>query len=257
MAFPLAHPAAVLPLRRFSSKHLNFTALLIGAVVPDLSYCAHGLGLGQFAHTLRGCFGFSLPVGWLAMLIFYGVGEPLLKGLPAPHRDVLLPACRRNPGEWWYAAPISLLIGALTHVFWDGFTHDTGWFVERSSFLQTDLFRVEGYHFRMYRLLWHLSSWTGLALLVRVYVSAVKRSTGSAKLYSAREKRSYLKWAAILMLPLAGVLPFGLYNLAKGSWTLRVLANSVHDVLEVYLAVLVVILVCIGLRMRFKQRDQE
>ena len=247
----------MLPLRRFCTRHLNFAALLIGAVVPDLSYCAHGLGLGQFAHTLQGCFGFSLPVGWLVMLIFYGVGEPLLKGLPAPHRDVLLPACRRKPGEWWYAAPVSLLIGALTHVFWDGFTHETGWLVERSSFLQTDLFRVEGYHFRMYRLLWHLTSWTGLALLVWVYVSAVKRSTGSAKLYSAREKRSYLKWAAILMLPLAGVLPFGLYNLAKGSWTLRVLANSVHDALEAYLGVLVVILVCIGLRMRFKQRDQE
>ena len=119
------------------------------------------------------------------------------------------------------------------------------------------MFRVEGYRFRMYRLLWHLTSWTGLALLVWVYISAVKRSTGSAKLYSAREKRSYLKWGAILMLPLAGVLPVGLYNLAKGSWTLRVLVHSVHDSLAVYLGVLVVILVCIGIRMRFKQRDQD
>src|SRR5439155_10425704 len=135
--------------------------------------------------------------------------------------------------------------------------HEAGWVVSRASCLHTDLFPAEGDRFGMHRVLWHLSSWTGLALLVWVYVSAVKTSTGSAKLYSAREKRSYLKWAAILMLPLAGVLPFGLYNLAKGSWTLRVLANSVHDVLEVYLAVLVVILVCIGLRMRFKQRDQE
>src|SRR5256885_14975062 len=109
----------------------------------------------------------------------------------------------------------------------------------------------------MYGLPGEVSSWTGLSLLVWVKVSAVERSTGSAELYSAREKGGYLKWAAILMLPLAGVLPFGLYNLAKGSWTLRVVANSVHDALEAYLGVLVVILVCIGLRMRFKQRDQE
>src|SRR2546430_9438136 len=114
MAFPLAHPAAVLPLRRFCSKHLNFTALLIGAIVPDLSYFPDGIGLGHFAHTLRGCFGFSLPVGWLAMLIFYGVGEPLLRGLPAPHRDVLLPPFPRELDERGCARTGLLLFPART-----------------------------------------------------------------------------------------------------------------------------------------------
>src|SRR5207245_10644073 len=85
MPFPLAHPAAVLPLRHV--KHLNFSALLIGAITPDLSYCLERYDLDVFAHTVRGCFGFSLPVGWLFVLIFQTVRDPLLKLLPAPHRQ--------------------------------------------------------------------------------------------------------------------------------------------------------------------------
>ena len=38
MPFPLAHPAAVLPFRRYCSRWLNFPALVIGSLVPDLGY---------------------------------------------------------------------------------------------------------------------------------------------------------------------------------------------------------------------------
>src|SRR5712671_2458295 len=115
MPFPLAHPAAVLPFRRSSKHYLNFVALLIGSITPDLSYCLEKYDVDKLAHSIHGCFIFSLPVGWV----------------------------------------LSLLIGAGTHVFWDSFTHETGWFVERSAFLQSILFSLDGHSFRMYRLLWH------------------------------------------------------------------------------------------------------
>jgi len=38
-AFPVAHPAAVLPLRRFAPRHLDFAARVIGALSPDFA-CA-------------------------------------------------------------------------------------------------------------------------------------------------------------------------------------------------------------------------
>src|SRR5882724_7982305 len=143
MPFPLAHPAAVLPFRRSSKHYLNFVALLIGSITPDLSYCLEKYDVDKLAHSIHGCFIFSLPVGWVLWLIFLSVSEPLISLLPAPHRQALLPACRRR-AQPWFAVPLSLLIGAGTHVFWDSFTHETGWFVERSAFLQSILFSLDG-----------------------------------------------------------------------------------------------------------------
>src|SRR5262245_47286925 len=100
MPFPLAHPAAVLPLRQWCSRHLCFAALMIGAIVPDLSYCfvdVEAFDVERYAHSVVGCFGFSLPTGWSLTLVFYAVSGPLASRLPAPHRQALLPACRRNP----------------------------------------------------------------------------------------------------------------------------------------------------------------
>ena len=134
MPFPLAHPAAVLPLRRCSPHWFNFAALVIGSITPDLSYCLQKYGADLLAHSLRGCFFFSLPVGWVLVWVFYSIAEPVVSLLPAPHRQALAPLCRKL-SQPWFVVPLSVLIGAGTHVLWDSVTHETGWFVERSSFL--------------------------------------------------------------------------------------------------------------------------
>ncbi len=37
---------------------------------------------------------------------------------------------------------ISLLLGAWTHNFWDAFTHEHGWFVERIPWLQQPVLQL-------------------------------------------------------------------------------------------------------------------
>ena len=78
MPFPLAHPAAVLPLRRF--KWLNFSALVIGALVPDIGY-AFPEGSGLSHHTL-GSILFGLPVGLLILTAFYALRASLVGRMP-------------------------------------------------------------------------------------------------------------------------------------------------------------------------------
>ncbi len=254
MPFPLAHPAAVLPFRRL--QHLNFSALLIGAVTPDLSYCLERYDLDAFAHTIRGCFGFSLPVGWLAVLIFQTVREPLVNLLPAPHRQALLRSFRK-PNPAWFAVPLSVLIGAATHVFWDAFTHETGWFVERSSFLQMKLLTLDGHHFRMYRLLWHISTWTGLFLLCRAYLETLKKRTGSSQLFDAEERQRFALWAAILSLPLLGVLPIFVWRIARDGMSLAATLHSLSVSAAIYLVAVSVLLIAIGAGLRIRDRPGE
>ena len=254
MPFPLAHPAAVLPFRRF--KHLNFSALLIGAITPDLSYCLERYDLDDFAHTVRGCFGFSLPVGWLAVLIFQAVRDPLVKLLPAPHRQALLQSFRK-PNPAWFAVPLSVLIGAATHVFWDSFTHEVGWFVERSTFLQMKLFTIDGHHFRMYRLLWHVSTWAGLFLLCRAYLQTLKERTGSGRVFVPEERRRYALWAAILSLPLLGVLPLLVWRIAGKGPLLAEMLRSLRISAAVYLVAVSVLLIAIGAGLKIRDRPRE
>ena len=254
MPFPLAHPAAVLPFRRL--KQLDFLALVIGAIAPDLGYCFERYHLNIFAHTVRGCFEFSLPVGWLAVLIFQIVREPLVGLLPAPHRQVLSQGLRK-PDLAWFAVPLSVVIGAATHVFWDGFTHETGWFVERSSFLQMKLLTIDGHHFNMYRLLWHISTWAGLFLLCRVYVHAVKRSTGSSQLFVPEERRRYAFWAAIMSLPLLGVIPFLIWRIAGKGPSLVEALRSLRISVGIYLLAVSVLLIAIGAGSKIRGRQGE
>src|SRR5205807_3980756 len=62
----------------------------------------------------------------------------------------------------------SLLVGAWTHVLWDSFTHNQGWFALHSPVLQTIVTMIGERHIRVCHLLWYASSYAGVAI---VYLS--------------------------------------------------------------------------------------
>ena len=59
----------------------------------------------------------------------------------------------------------SLLIGALTHLAWDGFTHASGAGVQAVGVLHAQLFSIGRYPVFVYKLLQHTSTLMGIALL--------------------------------------------------------------------------------------------
>jgi hypothetical protein len=59
MPFPVAHLAAVLPLRRYCPRYLSFPALVVGSLSPDLGYLFGHLHTDWFSHRFwAGSFGF-------------------------------------------------------------------------------------------------------------------------------------------------------------------------------------------------------
>ena len=97
MPFPLAHPAAVLPLRRFCPRYLSFPALVAGSLSPDFGYVFGSLHVDEFSHRLwAGSFGFCLPVGLLSVWVFYLVRAPLVGVLPGRYRQLFGPLCQRH-----------------------------------------------------------------------------------------------------------------------------------------------------------------
>lgn len=170
MPFTLAHPAAILPLYAWSGARLPLAALAIGSMAPDFVYYAPFGVNGRYTHTPAGLVLFCLPAGVLAWLLFHVF---LKRPLAA-----LLPACvfRRLPvdaldgGALRCARPAPVLLalaaGALTHIAWDAMTHAHTPIVRGLPLLQSVVWAGPEYTLRLYKLLQHLSTVAGLAVLL-------------------------------------------------------------------------------------------
>jgi hypothetical protein len=171
MPFTLAHPAAVMPLRRV--RFLEPLALVIGSMLPDVPYFLPGFlhNWLEYTHTLRGSVVEDLPIG-LGLLLGVVLTRRILVALLTDRaRWVFLGVAQRfaaRRGNWLLAAP-SLLIGCWTHIVWDSFTHPNHWGVRHFELLNAPIPLFGLYSIQLYHLLQYASSLLGLLVLVYWY----------------------------------------------------------------------------------------
>src|SRR5262245_10831141 len=127
MPFTFAHPAAVLPLRRF--RFLQTVPLIIGSIVPVLPYfLPDRWGRTAFpdSHTLYGSFQICVPLGMALLILLLLLREPLTVLLGPRLRWLFLGSLERFSERpyCWPIALLSLLVGTWTHIIWDSFTHE-------------------------------------------------------------------------------------------------------------------------------------
>lgn len=137
MPFTLSHAAAVLPAIRRTGRArgpLVGSALVLGSFAPDTFYFADTVvsGLrpyGTFTHSLPGVLTVDAALTAVLAACWLLLREPLVALLPR-HRQGRVHSFvrgeewrgRRLPALalWFY---LSAVIGSLTHVVWDAFTH--------------------------------------------------------------------------------------------------------------------------------------
>jgi hypothetical protein len=183
MPFTLAHPAAVIPLRRLLGRFAVTSALVIGSVTPDCAYFLPFSVSRKVSHSVPALFWYCVPVGLAGYLLFHLVlKRPLVSLMPAALANRLgrtVSAARLLPPVPWSSVVVSLLIGAITHLIWDAFTHRGDPTVQALGFLRVRLFSVGGYRVFGYRLLQHVSTVLGMYAGVR-WVRAWMRRTPAA-----------------------------------------------------------------------------
>ena len=204
MPFPLAHPAATLPLRRWCPRYLDFPSLVIGSFAPDLAASIDDWE--YFSHTILGSFVFCVPVGILTLWIFHKIRTPIVGKLPNPHRDVLLPLCHSEIGSR-LGIVISLLLGSWLHMTWDLFTHDHSWLVQKIPLLSLPVGGVPLNH-----VLWLLSSLFGITILLVSYFSLLRKAPIRIPVFSQANLSAYARCCGILLLPLVGAIPLALHD---------------------------------------------
>jgi hypothetical protein len=195
MPFPLAHPAAVLPLRRYCPRHLSFSALVVGSLIPDLGYLFNYCQLSELSHRfLSGSVEFCLPVGFLALGALYSLRTSVVGVLPARYRATFSTLCQ-GPLNSMMALTISLLFGAWTHIFLDSFTHRDGWFVARLPRLQNTLFQTNYGRFMVCDLLYG-----AFTLIGTVWVGICYQEWLEGAVRSGVSSRPALKWTRAVSL---------------------------------------------------------
>ena len=201
MPFPLAHPAAVLPFRRYCPRFFSLPALVAGSLVPDLGYFFGPLRLDEWSHQLRGSVVFCLPLGLLALTLTYGLRSYALRRLPSACQPAFL-QLRWPPLGSPAVIVVSLLVGIWTHLFLDSFTHKDGWLVERLPMLQVSLGSIAGRTVRVHSLLWYALSFVGVALVFMTFQSWQQASSPALPADSTKAGWPGAVLVAIAVLPI-------------------------------------------------------
>lgn len=188
MPFTFAHPSIVLPLK---SKYFNFSGLILGSMAPDLIYFVLFNPSSNLGHTFWGFLLFNLPMCFLLNYLFYKyIQELFICTLPnfisdkymymIKNKNIL--SNKRDIIIFVY----SCLIGMITHVLWDAFTHNTGFFVQNIAFLRNSIV-LFNFNIPIYKIFQHGSTIIGF-FIIFVYIYK-NRDTMNKKYYLKINKK--------------------------------------------------------------------
>jgi len=174
MPFTFSHPAIVLPLTYLPKKWISLTGLVIGSLTPDFEYFLRMKIKSDYSHTIDGLFWFDLPMGLILAFIFHNiVRDSLFDNLPTFLRTRFSVFKQFNwnahSRQNWLVIMVSILVGAASHIFWDSFTHDHGYFVETIPAL-TNSVNFFGTQVPILKILQHSSTIIGgLVIALAIY----------------------------------------------------------------------------------------
>jgi hypothetical protein len=147
-----------------------FSAVVFGSFAPDFEYFLRLGPRGRFGHTWPGLFLFDVPFGFIMLWLFHRYAkEPLWAWLPEGIRQRVRLGPRTLPlkdASQLALVLVSILVGAVTHILWDSFTHRTYWPGRHWPFLSyTVQLPVVG-SVPYYEIFQHASTVIGLAVLL-------------------------------------------------------------------------------------------
>lgn len=215
MPFTPSHAVVALP---FIRTPLVPAAVAIGAMSPDLPLFVRGVGLNySFTHTFAN-------VLWTAALAFvlFLIWRVLLR--PAVPELTPLWVARRLPVDWSQGGvtaagrsvgigerrgyplllAVSLILGVLSHIVWDQFTHEGRWGAETFPILDAMWGPLAGFKW-----LQHASSVGGLAIIGVWALLRMRRAVPRAGVEQRLPRGVRLAWWISLPVILAAAIVFG------------------------------------------------
>ena len=144
MPFTPTHILAVLPVH-FSYRKLLLPALAIGSMIPDF-VMFFPISDYHFSHSLVGLFACCLPMGMVVYYLWEWFGKEFAITLSPERIQYRINDYRRSKPRFGFIdillTAIAIIIGSITHVVWDAFTHKGEWGVELIPYLDINYFNM-------------------------------------------------------------------------------------------------------------------
>ena len=197
MPFTFAHPAIILPFMSFPKRWFSLTGLVVGSMTPDFEYFIRMNIQSIYSHTFWGIFYFDLPLGILIAFVFHSiVRDSLYHNLPLSLKSRFSKFSNFDFNRYfkknWIVVLISVIIGAFSHILWDSFTHETGYFVNKFPYLSENV-SLFGQQIVPYKILHHSSTINGGLIIVIAIVNMKKD-------LSQKSKISFKYWFLVVLI---------------------------------------------------------
>ena len=182
MPFTFSHPALVLPLKFLPRHWFSMTGLIIGSLTPDFEYFIRMRIQSDYSHTIGGLFWFDMPLGIIITFIFHDiVRDSLFDNLPIFLKSRFAPFKQFNWNQYfkthWGIVLFSILIGAFSHIFWDSFTHEQGYFVKTIPILNQTI-ELFGRQIPILKIIQHTSTLLG-GLVIAIFILKLPKDENS------------------------------------------------------------------------------
>ena len=196
MPLTFCHPAIVLPLKKLKPNWFSMTRLIIGSMSPDLEYFSRMEILATHSHLFWGVLYFDLPIALIYCFVFHlFVRNILINHLPDFFKERFAQFLNFDWINYlkkhWIIVIVSIIIGAYSHLFWDAFTHEWGYFAKLIPALQevwfTKPIEVKGYKF-----LQHFSTFLG-AIFIAFWIYKMPKEP------ILKTKFDYIFWLKIIL----------------------------------------------------------
>ena len=224
MPFTVSHIVAALPLNKGLGKFSKYTALsplIIGSMTPDIAYLTPFLVHQRMdSHSLIGLYLFCIPMGLTIYFLYHLLMAPVVVScLPKSiqrhmNSDLFIGKLPTTPA---HVIIISLILGALTHIIWDFFTHNYG-IPQHITWMAKPLTYIDSFHIMPARVLQFLSSILGLVLLIYLvyrWYQDLKHRQGSDSYWHAPQKLKILAIIILLTASFIGALLNGYKHLPE------------------------------------------
>ncbi len=196
MPLTFCHPAIVLPLKKLKPNWFSMTGLIIGSLSPDLEYFSRMEILATHSHLFWGVLYFDLPIALIYCFVFHlFVRNIFINHLPNSLKERF---AQFLTFDWinyfkkhWIIVVLSIIIGAYSHLFWDAFTHEWGYFAKLIPALQ-EVWFIKPIEVKGYKFLQHFSTFLG-AIFIAFWIYKMPKEP------ILKTKFDYIFWLKIIL----------------------------------------------------------
>lgn len=202
MPFTLSHAVFAAPLKYIKPKYFSTTGLILGSMSPDFEYFIMLEPFRSIGHSMAGLFLQALPLSLIiAYLIHHLIKVPLSLHVTS-RQDMnsrlhqFLQQENLDTVRSWFVLVLSIIIGFVTHIIVDGFTHAHGFFVNLLPTLNESLIM----NIATYKALQYSFSILGLIFIIGMggyYLFVSKPSSKVGATIMKKQKSMY--WLIVIV----------------------------------------------------------